>query len=284
MYNASLVLEGGGMRGVYTCGVLDFFLDKNIEFDCVAGVSAGACSACSYLSKQKFYGYKQMTDYLNDDRYMSIHNYLRSGNVFGTDFIFDIVPNELMNFDYKVFSNYTGRFYAVATDIETGEPVYHPITNLKIGADTDYVKASMSLPLLANLVEVDGRKLLDGGIADSIPVKKMREIGYDKCVVIQTQYHDYWKEKNKLMPVLSRSYKNYPRLIERMGNRHIDYNNTLDYINEMKEQGKCFVIQPKEQVTISRLEKNPEKLRALYDSGYHDAQAAYDDLIAFLNK
>lgn len=284
MYKASLILEGGGMRGVYTAGVLDFFLDKNIEFDAVFGVSAGACTACSYLSKQRGRAYAVFTDYLNDDRYLSIKSLLKTGNAFGTEFIFDTIPNELNLYDYREFNKYNGRFYAVATDIVTGEAIYHPVTNLKANGDAAYVHASMSLPLISQTVEADGKKMLDGGIADSIPIQKAYDLGYRKNIVILTQCNGYRKKKTPIIPIIEANYHNYPGIIKAMNNRHLNYNNSLNLINLLKHTNECFVIQPKEPVNISRLEKNQDKLYDLYLKGYNDARESYHDLINYLNK
>lgn len=280
MYNSSLVLEGGGMRGVYTAGVLDLFLDKEIEFKGVIGVSAGACTGCSFLSKQRKRAYDVMVDYLDDPRYLSIKSLLLTGNAFGSEFIFDTIPNELNLYDYEAFNNYKGRFYAVATDMKTGKPFYRPIVNMNI--DLTYINASMSLPLLSKPVEIDGHQYLDGGISDSIPVKFMYDLGFKKNVVVLTRPKGYRKEKTKTLPILEKSYSEYPQLIKRMANRHLDYNNTLNLLDMWKKTGNAFVIEPSEPLVISRLEKNHTKLEALYELGYKDAYDNYDSLIEYL--
>lgn len=276
----SLVLEGGGMRGLYTCGVLDFFLKKSIEFDMVVGVSAGACCACSYLSKQYGRGAAINIDYIKDKRFLSVSSLLKTGSAFGLDFIFNEIPKHLNLYDYKTFHANPTAFYSVATNIETGEALYKRIIDMR--SDDEYIKASMSLPLLSPILEIDGYKLLDGGIADSIPVEFAIKMGYDKQVVVLTQCRDYRKGKNNLMPIIKHNYKKYPKLIEALENRHIRYNQTLDLLYQLEKEGKVFIIQPQNTVAVSRVETNPDKLRALYYEGFNDAKSLYYDLQAYL--
>lgn len=282
MYNANLVLEGGGMRGFYTAGVLDFFLDKKVEFDFIIGVSAGACTACSYISKQRGRNLHAFGDYLLDRDYMGVVRWLRTGYFFNYDFIFDRIPNQLCPFDYKTFNEYPGKFYTVATNIETGEADYHLTTNLRLPTDMGYLSASMSLPLISKPIEIDNKKLLDGGVADSIPVKKAMELGNEKSVVVLTQDASFKKQPNNLLPIIEKYYADYPKLIEKIKNRHIDYNNTLNLIHLLEATGKCFVIQPSTPVTISRIELDHKKMERLYLQGYHDAENAYKKMINFL--
>lgn len=276
----SLVLEGGGMRGLYTCGVLDYFIKKDINFQMVVGVSAGACAACSYLSKQFGRGAAVNIDYIKDKRFLSISSLLKTGSAFGMDFIFDEIPNHLNPYDYQKFHTNPAAFYSVSTNIETGEALYRRIINMR--TDMDYIKASMSLPLISPIVEIDGYKLLDGGIADSIPITFCENKGYDRHVVILTQYRDYQKGKNNLMPIIRHNYKKYPALIDALENRHLHYNQTLKKLYEMEKEGKVFIIQPQHPVTISRVETNPDKLKALYKEGYQDAERLMANLLTFM--
>lgn len=278
----ALILEGGGMRGLYTAGVLDFFLTKNITFDMVAGVSAGACNACSYLSKQPGRGAAVILDYIKEKEYMSFSNLVKEGSFFGMDLIFNKIPNHLNPYDYKTANTNPTAFYCVCTNVESGKPYYRRVINYR--SDMDYIKASMSLPLLSTILDIDGHKLLDGGVSDSIPIQFADDKGYEKQVVVLTQCRDYRKGKNRLLPIIRRTYKEYPNLVKTLENRHIEYNKTLDYMYEKEKRKDCFIIQPKKAVNISRLEKSKEKLHNLYLEGYRDAQESYEELLQFLNK
>lgn len=278
----SLVLEGGGMRGLYTAGVLDFFLDEKIDFAACIGVSAGACIACSFLSKQRFRAAAVNIDYMSDKRCFSFKNLIKDGSIFDYDFIFNTVANQLYPFDFETFAARTTDFYAVSTDINTAKPVYKRIDD--INKDDMYIKASMALPMLSYPLEADGLQMLDGGISDSIPVEFALSLPNDKTVVILTQHRSYQKGKSRLQPLIKRKYKRYPKLVETLENRHIAYNATLKKLYELEKEGKIFLIQPKDPITISRLEKDPVKLKALYDLGYWEAKRIYPKLKAYLEK
>lgn len=276
----ALVLEGGGLRGLFTCGVLDFFLTKNINFDVVLGVSAGSGAACSYLSKQFGRGAAINLDYLHDKRYLSLSNLLKTGNAFGFDFVFSTVSDELNPFDYNTFSQNRTDFYSVSTEVETGKPLYKRVCDMH--KESDYVIASMSLPLISKIVHIDGHHLLDGGISDSIPIAFAKQLGCDKIVVVLTQCPEYRKGKNNLMPIISYNYKMYPNLIHALKHRHIQYNHTLNQIREMVKKQEAFVIQPQKPVTISRLETNRKKLELLYQEGFEQASQSYEQMNRFI--
>ncbi len=280
LLNAGLILEGGGMRGAYTAGVLDFFLDKNLEFEEVYGVSAGSINATSYLSRQRGRNIAVSTDYLNDPRYCSLRSLIKTGNLFGVKMCYDQIPNELSPYDHKAFLSYPGRFYAVLTDCETGKPHYHPIRDMK--RDIWAIRASSSLPLVSRMIGIHGHIYLDGGIADSIPVKHSEKQGNAKNIVILTRDKSYRKGTNRAMKLIRRLYRQYPNLVEQMETRHIRYNETLDYIEEGREKGNIFVIRPSKTVEVGRVEKDKEKLLALYEQGYEDAKESYEDLKNFL--
>lgn len=282
MIKAGLVVEGGGMRGVYSAGVLDFFIEKNLFFENNYGVSAGACHLCSYLAKQYKRAFRVNVDYLDDKRYCSVHSLLKTGNLFGAEMLYDIIPNELDLFDYDTYNKNESNFYAVITNINTGKPEYVKIGDLK--KDIIYVRASSSLPLLAQNVKINDKEYLDGGISDSIPIKKSIADGNKKNIVILTRDNTYRKNKNSLMPVMKLKYKKYPNFVKSMADRHIVYNETLDFIKELEKNGDVFVIRPKKPVTIGRTEKNREKLEALYNDGYNDAKDCYEDLLKYLGK
>lgn len=281
MKRCGMVLEGGGMRGVYTAGVLDFFMDQDFYPNGVVGVSAGACHATSYISKQRGRNFRVNTAYLKGKDYLSLHSLFKTGSLFGMDFIFHRIPEELDPFDYQTFDAAGIDFIAVSTDVESGKPYYHIIKDAQ--ADIDYIQASSSLPLLSPMVERQGRKLLDGGIADSIPIAYMQKRGYDKNIVVLTQCKGYRKGRNNLMPIIRRQYRDYPKLVAAMENRHLRYNETLDQLKQMEKENKVFIIQPSRPVTISRLEKNMDKLKALYQAGYDDAKDRYSAMMEFLS-
>ena len=282
MIKAGLVVEGGGMRGVYSSGVLDFFIEKDLFFENNYGVSAGACHLCSYLAKQYKRAFRVNVDYLNDKRYCSVHSLLKTGNLFGAEMLYDIIPNEFDLFDYDTYNKNESNFYVVITDINTGKPEYVKIGDLK--KDIIYVRASSSLPLLAQNVKINDKEYLDGGISDSIPIKKSIADGNKKNVVILTRDSTYRKGKNSLMPIIKLKYKKYPNFVKSMADRYIVYNEILDFIKELEDNGDVFVIRPKKPVNIGRTEKNREKLEALYNDGYNDAKDCYEELLKYLGK
>ncbi len=280
MIQAGLVLEGGGMRGVYTSGVLDFFLEKGMMFESCYGVSAGACNACSYLSGQSGRGYHVIVDYLDDKNYCGMYSFLKTGDLFGVDMAYDKIPNELNPYDYEAFSQYEGKFYAVATDITTGKPEYFRIQDMK--EDIIKVRASASLPWVSNNVVIDGKPYLDGGVSDSIPIRRSIKDGNRKNVVILTRDADYQKAPDVLAKFSAIRYHDYPALIHNMRVRHLRYNKTLEYLDKAVAAGAAFVIQPEEPVQIKRIEKDTEVLEQYYELGYADAEAAYPKLQEYL--
>ncbi|WP_297130410.1 patatin-like phospholipase family protein [Terrisporobacter sp.] len=281
MEEIGLIIEGGGMRGLYAAGVLDYFMEQDLYFkDCYA-VSAGACHACSYLSKQIGRSIKVTLDYINDKRYCSVESLIKTGDMFGAKMLYDIIPNELNIYDYETYDNHNCNFYSVVTNCETGKSEYIKIKDMR--KDIIAVRASSSLPLLSRIVEIDNKKYLDGGISDSIPIRKSIEDGHKKNIVLLTRDINYRKSKNNLMPLLKIKYKKYPNLLKSIKNRHEMYNDTLDFIEEERKSNNAFVIRPKSPVKIGRLEKDKTKLKALYDQGYNDAKDCFNDLLKFLN-
>lgn len=281
MKEAGLILEGGGMRGVYTAGVLDFFLDKDFIFKNVYGVSAGSCHACSYLSHQRGRAFAISVDYLEDPRYCSIQSLIKTGDLFGAEMCYHTIPDELNPYDYDTIDQFEGNFYAVVTNVKTGKAEYIPIKDSR--RDIIAIQASSSLPLLSRNVPIGDQEYLDGGIADSIPIRRSIKDGNKKNVLILTRDPSYRKGPNKLLPVMDHRYRQYPNLVKAIARRHLVYNKTLDFIHQEVEKGNAFVIQPKRPVELGRIEKNKEKLKALYDEGYADAQESYEQLIDFLD-
>lgn len=279
--STSLILEGGGMRGVYTAGVLDLLLDNNIDIKYCVGVSAGACNCISYISKQHKRNYRVNLNYIRDKRYLSFSNLIKTGSVFGMDMLFNLIPNELEPFDYESFKNSGAKFIVGATNCETGLPEFYNIKDFDADG-YDAIKASISLPLVAKVIKFDNKNLMDGGIAAPIPIQKAIDDGIEKHVVILTQHKGYRKGKNKMMPVIKRKYKNHPGLISAMENRYKIYNDTLDQLEELEKQGKCFIIRPSSPLEVSKFEKNKAKLEAIYNKGYKDAEKLLMGLRSFL--
>lgn len=276
-----LVLEGGAMRGLFTAGVMDVLMENGVEFDGAIGVSAGAAFGCNYKSKQIGRVLRYNTKYVRDKRYCGYGVLLRTGNIFSTDFCYGEVPRNLDVFDFDAYEKDPMKFYLVCTDVETGKAVYHDYT----GRDDhgfDWIRASASMPLVSQVVEIDGQRLLDGGIADSVPVRYFQSIGYTRNVVVLTQPLGYQKSKNSMMPLMRMVYRKYPRLVEAIANRHVMYNETLSYIAEKEAEGQLLVIRPEGPLPVSRVEKNPENLRAAYELGRRAATARLEEIRLFL--
>lgn len=280
MVNTGLVLEGGGMRGVYTAGVLDFFIDKGLYFNSIFAVSAGSCQTCSYLSKQRGRAFRVNVNYLKDKRYCSVKSLITTGDMFGAKMCYDLIPNQLDLYDYEEFDKYEGDFFAVVTNCNTGEAEYVNIKDMH--KDIIAIRASSSLPLLSRNVVIDGQEYLDGGISDSIPINRSIREGNKKNIVILTQCEGYRKQPEKVSPIIKAKYRRYPHLVEAMRTRYIRYNGALDSIKKEQENGNAFVIRPQVPPNIGRVEKNKEKLRILYEHGYADAANCYDKLMTFV--
>ena len=271
------------MRGMFTAGVMDVLMEAGIEFDGAIGVSAGAAFGCNYKSRQIGRVLRYNTKYCMDKRYSGFGVLLREGNIYSTKFCYEEVPLKYDVFDFDAYSRNPMEFYVVCTDIETGEPVYHRYD----GAGDhgfDWIRASASMPLVSQIVEIEGQKFLDGGISDSIPVRYFESVGYDRSVAVLTQPEGYVKKKNSLLPLIKLKYKKYPALIETMANRHNVYNETLSYIEEKEKEGSLLVIRPSCALEISKVEKDPEKLKAIYEIGRKDAMERLEEIRAFLKK
>lgn len=280
MYQAGLVLEGGGMKGIYTAGVLDYFLEKEMEFKNCYGVSAGSIHMCNFISKQKGRGLRTGIDYLNDKRYCSMYSLITTGDFFGADFCYRMIPEELDPYDYETYSLYEGKAYAVLTNIITGEPEYYQVKDLK--KDIIGIRASSSLPLLSRNVMIDGIPYLDGGISDAVPIKKSIADGNKKNVVILTKEEGYVRKPSSFGKAIKLMYRKYPKVYENMTNRHIRYNDTMQFVEAAKKEGSAFVIRPKEPLPIGRIEKDKEKLKAVYQIGYEDAKENYAKMKEYL--
>ena len=276
-----LVLEGGAMRGMFTAGVLDIFMENGIEFPGAIGVSAGAVFGCNLKSRQPGRTIRYNTKYCRDPRYVSIRSLITTGDLYGEQFCYHELPDKLDPFDYETFANSPMEFYVVATDVTTGKPVYH-----KCGTDghkeLQWLRASASMPLASRVVEVDGYSLLDGGISDSIPLRYFESIGYEKNVVVLTQPKDFVKKKNGLVPLMKLALHKYPHIAEVMARRHDEYNAATAYIRRQDEAGRILVSQPDAPLEVSRTERDPEKLRAAYRLGRKAAEKRLEEIRTFL--
>ncbi|SFE04358.1 Predicted phospholipase, patatin/cPLA2 family [Bacillus sp. OV194] len=282
MKGTGLVLEGGGMRGVYTAGVLDYFMDKELYFPYVIGVSAGACNATSYLSRQRGRNRVVNIDFVRHPEYISYKNLLlKRKGLFGMDLIFDEIPKKHVPFDFETFERATERFVIGTTDSETGLPVYFEKADHQEHILT-VLRASASLPFMAPVIEYHGKKLLDGGVADPIPVKKAKADGNKRNVIVLTQNEGYRKRKTKMEWLARRVYQSQPGMSDVLLNRYKHYNKTLDYIEELEKKNEVFVIRPKQKLDVGRAERNPVKLHALYERGIEDAMNVYEQLEEWL--
>ncbi len=278
-----LVMEGGAMRGMFTAGVIDVLLENNIVFDGAIGVSAGACFGCNYKSKQIGRTIRYNKKYCADKRYCGWSSWLKTGNFYNAEFDYDELPNKLDVFDTKTYMENPMEFYVVATDVNTGLPVYHKLPNCD-AYDLLWMRASASMPLLSRFVEIDGGKYSDGGTSDSIPLKYFEEIGYDKNVVITTQPEKFAKESNKFVPLFKVIYRKYPKFVRALENRHILYNEQIKYIKDAEEKGRAFVIRPPEPLNIKPGEKDKSELERVYQIGRCEAEKLIDDIKAFIAK
>lgn len=276
-----LVLEGGGMRGLYTTGVLDRFMDEEIGFDYVVGVSAGACNAVSYLSGQRGRSYRINTRYVRDKRYAGLENLIKHRSVFGMDFLFDTIPNELDPFDYEAFFASPGEFLCVATDVQTGRPAYFNKDDIR-ATGTAALRASSSIPGFSPMVELEGGRYLDGGASDPIPVHRALRDGCDRVVAVLTRPRDYRKRPEPLRSFYRRLYRDYPAMTELLDRRYLLYNRTLEDIAALEREGRVLVVAPEAPLELGRFEKNPARLRAAAWLGYHDARSLEARLRSFL--
>lgn len=283
LYDGAVVFEGGGMRGSYTCGVIDAFLDNDIEFKTCYGVSSGSCHATSYLSKQRGRALRVVTDYLDDDRFFSLKSRFKTGNMFGVEMMYDTIPRYLDPYDYETYNKYQGTFYSVAFNCVTGKPDYLKVKVM----EKEWMKvcASSSLPIIAaDPIELEEGRYFDGGIGDSIPVRKSIEDGNKKTVLVLTQAKGYVKKKDKSVPLLKMRYHKYPLLAQRVADRHIRYNETLKFIDEQEALGNIFVIRPQKPVNVGRLETDKAKLDVVYEEGLEEATALIPKLIEYLER
>ncbi len=281
MAGRGLVMEGGSMRGMFTCGVLDVLMENGVTFDGAGGVSAGAVFGCNFKSGQIGRGIRYNKKYCADPRYASMRSLVKTGDYYGADFCYRTLPDELDVFDREAFRTDPTAFYIGATDANTGESVWHTCSD---GGTEDllWMRASASMPVFARPVEIDGRILYDGGIASPTPYRYMESLGYRRNVVILTQPADYRKAPNRMMPALRLLLRRFPRLLETIASRHERYNAHIAYIRERERAGEALVICPPEPLNIGFAEKKPDELERVYRCGREEAERRLDPVRAFL--
>ena len=276
-----MVLEGGAMRGMYTSAVLDVMMKHDIKVDGVVGVSAGATFGINYKSRQIGRALRYNLKYSKDPRYVGLKSLLTTGDLFGADFCYNELPTNLDPFDKKAFQENPVEFYVVATDVHTGKPVYHLCENGD-EEDTQWIRASASMPLVSRIVSVGGYDLLDGGISDSIPITWFRSIGYKRNIVILTRPEGYRKKKSRLLPVSKLLMRKYPKIGQAVEERPYMYNKTIDELHRLEKEGDTFVLAPSVDLAIKRAETDPAQLQRVYDIGIKDANDNLEAMKEFL--
>ncbi len=276
-----IVMEGGAMRGLFTAGVTDVLMENGIEFDGGIGVSAGACFGCNYKSRQHGRAIRYNLRFCRNKNYCSVYSLMKTGDMFGGEFCYHTLPDKLDLFDYEEYNKNPMEFYVVCTDVETGRPVYKRLNKVD-SAELEWIRASASMPLASRIVEIGGRKFLDGGISDSIPLKFMEKNGFDKNIVILTQPRDYEKKPSKSVGLVKTMYKKYPKLVRTYINRPKMYNEQLEYIRNSEAEGRAFVIAPPEKLDIGHVEHNQDKLLEVYRAGRNTALGLLDEIREFM--
>ena len=261
-----LVLEGGAMRGLFTAGIIDVMMEAGVEPDGLIGVSAGAAFGCNYKSRQPGRAIRYNTRFAKDARYSGLKSLLTTGDYFNAQFGYHIVPYQYDLFDVAAFEQNPMEFMVVCTDVLTGQAVYHKMDRVDYD-ELEWLRASASMPLASKVVEVAGHKLLDGGVADSIPLAYFESIGYDRNVVILTQPEGYVKHRTKLMPLMRIGLRRYPEMIQAMDRRYLMYNRELEFVRQAEREGRCLVIRPDEKLPIGHISHDPEEMKHVYQIG-----------------
>ena len=281
MGRLGLVMEGGAMRGMFTAGVTDVLMENGIEFDGGIGVSAGAAFGCNYVSRQPHRVIRYNLRFCKDMRFCSVASWILTGNLYNATYGYNTIPEKYDLFDYDEFKSNPMEFYSVATDLESGQPVYHKYTDCK-GEDMLWLRASASLPIASKPVRARGRVLLDGGLTDSIPLRYFESIGYERNVVIATRSKSYRKKPTKGMLAIRLALKDYPLAIKAIENRHNMYNEEVKYIFEAEKAGRAFVIRPFAELNIGSVCRDREELKRVYKHGRRAAKERLDELKAWL--
>lgn len=280
--DTALVLEGGGMRGMFSAGVFEAFMLKGLVFPYITAVSAGACNILSYMSNQPLRTRRIIENYVTDKRYFSLKNWMEKGSIFGFDFIFEDLPKTLLPFDFETYYNYPGILQVGTTDCRSGQSIW--FGKEAIGHSFLPVRASASLPFLAPIVHIGSRDLLDGALVAPIPYEKAQEAGYKKFIIVLTRNSGYRKKKSVPQILLKTWYKDYPKLWEIMQQRPELYNKQLEYVEQLEKDGKAVIIRPQIPLEIDRLDIKPDKLLGLHDHGIGCGLEAYDKIINLINK
>ena len=265
------------MRGLFSAGVIDVLMEHGINFDGIVGVSAGAAFGCNMKSRQAGRAIRYNTKFANDWRYCSLRSLITTGDIFGGEFCYHYLPKHLDIFDNEAFNQNPMEFFAVCTDVETGEPIYKRLMK----ADDEcyeWIRASASMPLASKIVNINGRKVLDGGISDSIPLKFMQQQGYEKNIVVTTQPAGYVKEKNSFLPLMRLQLRRYPRFLDAVANRHEMYNAQLEYVAEQERQGKTLVLRPESALTIGHITHDADKMWETYNIGRALAEKRLEEI------
>ena len=278
-----LVLEGGAMRGLFSAGVIDILMENNLLPDGVIGVSAGAAFGCNIKSKQPGRVIRYNKKLAHDWRYASFRSLLTTGDYFGGEYAYHYMPRHLDYFDVETFNNNPMEFWAVCTNVGTGKAVYKRLMEVDNNC-LEYIRASASMPIAARIVTVEGKKLLDGGIADSIPLRFFQEQGYDRNLVVLTQPANYVKEPNKLMPLMRLCLRRHPRIIRALEQRHIMYNNQLEYVRQEEKKSNTLVLRPETALTIGHLSHNPDDMQVTYEHGRKVATEHLEEIKAFFSE
>ena len=278
-----LVLEGGAMRGLFSAGVIDILMENNLLPDGVIGVSAGAAFGCNIKSKQPGRVIRYNKKLAHDWRYASFRSLLTTGDYFGGEYAYHYMPRHLDYFDVETFNNNSMEFWVVCTNVGTGKAVYKRLMEVDDNC-LEYIRASASMPIAARIVTVEGKKLLDGGIADSIPLRFFQEQGYDRNLVVLTQPANYVKEPNKLMPLMRLWLRRHPRIIRALEQRHIMYNNQLEYVRQEEKKSNTLVLRPETALTIGHLSHNPDDMQATYEHGRKVATKHLEEIKAFFSE
>ena len=282
--NTAIIVEGGGLRGAYSGGILDILADKEIKFGGAAGTSAGAIHLCSFLSGQIGRNFRVDTIHSKSPRYMSFRNLLFTGDYFAFDYCYKQIPYKIDPFEFDKFTEQCQEteFHVCITDVETGLAEYPHITDYRNEDEMNYIRASASMPILSKIVEIHGKKFLDGGVADSIPFEQMFKKGFERAVVILTRPLGYRKKINKALPLVKLAYRHYPKFVEAVATRHIRYNQALDKLVQLEAEGKVFIFRPSKRLKISDIESNKKKIAELYELGKQDAHTKMPELLKFL--
>lgn len=283
MKKHGLVLEGGGMRCLYTAGILDIMMENDVHFDGMVGVSAGASFGCNFKSRQIGRALRYNKAFSKHPLYCGIRSLITTGDLVNRQVAYHDVPILYDKFDFDTFINNPIEFHLVCTDVDTGEPIYKILDKGTVYDFLDWVRASASMPLVSNAVEIEGLKLLDGGISDSIPLKYFQNQGYERNVVILTQPEGFFKKKTKLVPLFKIFHK-YPAITDAMARRHEMYNKQLEYLMQEEKKGNTMVIYPECALNIGRAEMNPEKMDKIYDFGRKKGEEILEQVLDFLKE